>query len=113
VDRKDGSIHLTGTAFPVERYLESYGRVGRTYPFAAAEHLVILEGWKSGMLKVSLTKLIRGTAGKGLAEAKHCTDEVLMGKPVALTFPTAADADAFCVEAQRLGVLSKRETRFQ
>jgi hypothetical protein len=47
VDRKEGAIHVTGTAFPLERYLESYDRVGWTYPFAVAEHLVILDGWKA------------------------------------------------------------------
>jgi len=29
VDRRDGSIHVTGTAYPTEEYLESYARVGR------------------------------------------------------------------------------------
>src|SRR5438477_4178995 len=46
VDRKDGSIHVTGTAYPTEAYLECYARTGRTYPFAVPEHVVILEGWK-------------------------------------------------------------------
>lgn len=113
VDRKEGAIHLTGTAFPLERYLESYDRVGRTYPFAVAEHLVTLDGWKPGMGKVSLAKLIQSSANKGLAEAKFCTDEVLAGRPVTLTFSTAADADAFCADAQQLGASSKPETRFQ
>src|SRR5262245_24620835 len=49
VDRKDGSLHLTGTAFPVERYIESYARTGRTYPFAVQKHIVVLEGWKPGL----------------------------------------------------------------
>lgn len=113
VDRKDGAVHPTGTAFSVELYLESYERVGRTYPFAVAKHLVIIEGWNPGMLKVRLTNLIRDIEGKGLAEAKRCTDEVLGGKRVALTFATAADANAFCIAAQKLGVVSKRETHYQ
>ena len=113
IDRREGAIHVTGTAFPVERYLESYARVGRTYPFAVGEYLVILDGWKPGMQKVALTKLIRTSTEKDLAEAKSCSDEVLAGKPVALTFPTAAAADAFCAGAQLLGVSSRRETRFQ
>ena len=113
VDRKDGAIHVTGTAFPLEQYLESYARVGRTYPFAVAEQLVILDGRKPGIQKVSLTELIRKSTKKGLAEAKSCTDEVLTGRPVALTFLTAADADAFCSDAQMLGVSSKREVRFR
>ncbi len=112
VDRKDGTVHITGTAFPTEQYLESYERVGRTYPFAVAEHLVILEGRKPGILKVELTKLIRANTSKGLPEAKQCTDQVLAGERVELTFATAADADAICTAAQRLGIVSKRETRF-
>jgi hypothetical protein len=74
---------------------------------------VILEGWKPEMLKVALTKLIRAKSGKGLAEAKQCTDDVLAGKPVTLPFATAADADIFSANAQQLGVLTKRDTRFQ
>ena len=114
VDRKNGAVHPTGPGgYPLELYLESYERVGRTYPFSVAEHLVILEGYKTEMLKILLTKLIRANTGKGLAEAKHCTDEVLAGEQVALTFATAANADAFCADAQRLGVSSRRETRYK
>lgn len=112
VDRKDGSIHVTGTAYPTERYVENYARVGRTYPFAVPEYLVILAGWKPGMLKVSLTKIIRSSTGRELAEAKNCTDEVLAGRSVTLTFPTATAADKFCADAQRLGALARRETRY-
>jgi hypothetical protein len=92
VDRNDGSIHVTGTAYPTEQYLESYACVGRTYPFAVPEHVVILDGWKPGMLKISLTKLIRSATGTGLAEAKRCTEGVLAGRSVLLTFASAADA---------------------
>lgn len=113
VDRESGSVHATGTAFPLEQYLESYARIGRTYPFAVPEHIVILEGWKPGMLKISLTKAIRSAAGKGLAEAKDCTDAVLEGKAVTLTFPSAADADRFCIDVEPLAVLTRRVTRYQ
>jgi ribosomal protein L7/L12 len=112
VDRTDGSIHATGTAYPIEAYLESYARTGRTYPFAVPEHVVILEGWKPGMSKVSLTKEIRTATGKGLAEAKNRTDSVIDGKAVTLTFPTAAEADEFRGKAQNLGVPAKCETRY-
>jgi hypothetical protein len=113
VDRRDGSIHVTGTAYPIEEYMESYSHVGRTYPFAIPEHRVLLTGWKPGILKISLTKAIRSATGKGLAEAKHCTDEVLARRPVALTFPTATAADKFCDDAQQLGAVAKRETQYR
>jgi hypothetical protein len=67
---------------------------------------------KLGMLKASLTKTIRGAAGKSLAEAKDCTDLLLEGKSVPVTFQTAADAKNLCVEVQQLEVLARCETRY-
>lgn len=112
VDRHDQSIHATGTAYPTETYLESYARVGRTFPLAVAEHLVVLEGWRPGILKVSLTKAIRGATGKSLREAKDCTDAVLAGESVMLTFATAKNADQFCSDVQQMGAVARRETRY-
>jgi ribosomal protein L7/L12 len=112
VDRKSGSVHVTGTASPLEEYLETYARAGRTNPLLVPEYLVILEGWKPGMLKISLTKAIRAATGKNLAEAKDCTDSLLDGKAVTLAFPSAADADRFCCDVETLGVLAQRTTRY-
>ncbi|MBV9743811.1 MAG: hypothetical protein JO099_08610 [Acidobacteriia bacterium] len=112
VDRNHGSIHATGTAHPIETYLDSYAHTGRTDPLAVPEHLVVLDGWKRGMLKVSLTKAIRAATGKNLAEAKNCTDLLLAGKSVSLTLATSIEADRFCATVQELGVLARRETRY-
>lgn len=113
VDRRDGTVHETGTAFPTEKYIESYERTGRTYPFAVAEYVVVLDGWEPGLRKILLTKLIQQGARKSLIDAKRCTDEVLTGRTVALTFTTATDADSFCSDATLLGVRGRRETRFK
>ena len=48
VDRKDGLIPCDRDRLSTERYIESYARVGRAYPFAVPEYLVILTGWKLG-----------------------------------------------------------------
>jgi hypothetical protein len=113
VDRHSGSIHITGTAFRAEEYLESYARIGRTYPFAVPEHLVVLEGCKPGTLKMSVTKAIRASTGKGLVDARACTDSLWQGKVVTLLFSSAADADRFCCELEPLGVLTRRITRYR
>ena len=113
LDRKDGSVHSTGTAYPVEQYVESYARVGRAYPFAVPEYVVIIEGWRRGILKISLTQLIRGATGKSLAEGKKSSDEVLSDKTVTLKFQTNAEAGAFCEQAQQLGAVAKCETHFR
>jgi len=112
VDRRDGSIHVTGTAYPTELYLESYERVGRTYPFATAEHLVVLDGWTPGLREILLTKLIQGAGRKKLIDAKRCTDELLAGRTIVLKFLTETDADFFSSQATCLGATSRRETRF-
>ena len=113
VDRRDGSVHVTGTAYPIENYLQSYARIGRTYPFAVPEHVVVLSGWKPGMLKISLTKAIRKATGMDLPNAKRCTDDVLACKPVALTFSTLEKAEEFQGEAEKLGAVVERRTLFR
>ena len=93
VDRKNGSVHVTGTGYPIEKYLESYARVGRTYPFAIPEYLVILEKLEPGFSKLEFTKLIHAATGKPISDAKHCADQIVDGKPVVLNFSTATDAE--------------------
>ena len=113
VDRTSGSVHVTGTAPPLEQYLETYARTGRTNPLLVPEYLVILEGWKPGMLKISLIRAIRAATGKNLGAAKDCTDSLLGGKAVTLVFLSAADADKFCCDVERLGVLARCSTRYR
>jgi hypothetical protein len=113
VDREDGAVHLTGTAYPIEHYLESYARVRRPYPFAVEEHVVVLYGWKPGLLKISMVKAIRAATGQGLAEAKACVDEVVGGRSVSLSCSSASAADDFRTKVQVLGVLARRETRYR
>lgn len=113
VDRRDGTIHVTGTAYPTEKYLESYARVGRTYPFATPEELVILERLKPGISKLSLAKTIHAATSKSIEDAKRFADKVLDGQSVVLSFSTATEAAAFCGIARQLGALTRRETRFR
>lgn len=113
VDRSDGSSHVTGTAYPTELYLESYARVRRTYPFAVPDHIVVLEDYRPGLLKISLTKAIRHATGRGLAEAKNCTDSLLAGEHVEISFANALDAEEFREEVESLGATTRRETRYR
>lgn len=104
VSRSDGSIHVTGTAYPVARYIESFARVRRTYPFPKARCVVTLDGWRPGMQKISLIKLIRKCAGTDLGAAKRATDDVLAMRRLILTFSSEAQADEFLSQARALGL---------
>jgi hypothetical protein len=113
VDRNDGSVHTTGTAHPIEEYLQSYARIGRTYPFAVPGYAVVLTGWNPGMQKIALTRAIRKSTGMDLPSAKRCTDDVLVRKPVTLMFSTPEQGDEFQVEAQKLGAVVERQILFR
>jgi hypothetical protein len=64
---------------------------------------VRLTGWRYGLEKVELTKLIREKAGLALAPAKNCTNELLAGRPVSVVLPSLAIAREFLAMAERLG----------
>jgi hypothetical protein len=114
VDRNDGSVYRTGTAFPTETYLDNYARTGRTFPRGDPENTVVIEGWtrgKPGIAKISLTKAIRAATGYGLAEAKARTDAIITGHDAVLMFPSEAEADLFCKAVRTLGASARREFR--
>jgi len=70
---------------------------------------VTLNGWKPGLRKVALTKLIEGMTALDLVDAKGCTDKLLEGKKVVIVFDSIEDADAFRQEASELGVITQIE----
>jgi len=45
---------------------------------------LVLQGWKIGFAKVSLTKLLRDELGYSLSEAKGITDAILENKEIRL-----------------------------
>lgn len=113
VSRSDGSVHVTGTAHPIERYIESFARVHRTYPFAEARYVVTLDGWLTGLQKISLTKLIQHFSTLDLAQAKQFTDEILANRKVELTFQAQEQADEFLSQAKSLGSLGYITKRWE
>jgi ribosomal protein L7/L12 len=65
-----------------------------------------ITGWKPGLDKIALTKIIRSHTGFGLAEAKRCTDDVLENKPVIFKGLKSSDADAFLADVQSIGAVA-------
>jgi hypothetical protein len=66
---------------------------------------VLLTGWMPGLRKVALTKLIQSRTNVSLKAAMAYTERVLAGDTVVIELPTVADARAFALEAQNLGVV--------
>lgn len=58
------------------------------------QHYVEINGWRKGMKKVSVTRLLAHQGGLGLSAAKHTTDHILDGDVVRVSVPTRAAATA-------------------
>jgi hypothetical protein len=65
---------------------------------------IILEGWREGLEKVSLTKLQVEMLGNPLAESKYNVDSLLKGKEVIIEIDDLELAHAFLKEAEKIGV---------
>lgn len=63
VDRKDGSIHVTGTAYPTEVYLENYDLTGTAFPPGVPEHTVSFGRLEAGQVTVPQDIFDEGHSG--------------------------------------------------
>jgi len=66
-----------------------------------------LKEWQPGFNKVGLTKLVEAAVQLSLSEAKTCTDRLLEGAKVEVDLCDAQTAEAFAVEAAKLGAILK------
>ena len=66
---------------------------------------LILKGWKPGLKKVSLTKLLQEQAGLPLTEAKKCVDLLLDHKPSTVAIESTEDALRLAGEVSKLGAV--------
>ena len=67
---------------------------------------VTVTGWRQGLLKISLTQLIREYSGRGLATAKHEVDALLEGTPFSIQFDDPTIAAEFARKAEELGAIT-------
>ena len=112
VDRKDGSVHVTGTGYPTEHYLQSYVQLGHTRGILEPE--VVLEGLSPETSKIPVLKLIHERTPKNLVESKQCIDDLVCRQmPVTLMFSTEEAAEEFYTEALKLGADARRGNRYR
>lgn len=69
--------------------------------------IVVMESWKVGLMKVSLTKLQVEKLNISLKESKDNVDSLLNGEQIALEIEDVNLAEEFFKEAERLGVNCK------
>lgn len=66
-------------------------------------HRVKIIGWRTGLLKVSMTKIIKARFGYGLSQAKHCTDSILGGEEITLECLDEINAREAAQELHEIG----------
>ena len=49
---------------------------------------VVITGWRIGLRKINVTRILQARAGLGLAAAKALTDRVLDGETVVVPLPS-------------------------
>jgi hypothetical protein len=67
---------------------------------------VIMTGWKAGLQKIPLTRLLQEKAALSLQNAKECVDLLLEGKQVMIPLGDLVAARKFYGELSKLGVIS-------
>lgn len=68
-----------------------------------------ITGWRPGLRKVSLTRLLQQYAGFSLIEAKGGVDAVLEGSSLTIVFLTREIAEEFMQKATEMGAIVEIE----
>lgn len=64
-------------------------------------------GWRPGLEKVSMTRLLREQAGLRLKEAKDYTDRVLEGEAIILPIPDTSQVQKLASALNGIGAIVK------
>jgi ribosomal protein L7/L12 len=104
VARDSGKVFETGSAFPIEHYVEALNACGD--PYGEPTEKVKIAGWREGANKVEATKLIKSKSGIGLAQAKSIIDSVLENKESVFSVGTVKDAEVVAATLNKLGFSS-------
>lgn len=66
-------------------------------------------GWRAGLQKIPMTKLLREKLGINLAHAKGITDDVLKGKRIFINLDEREKAESLADELFEIGAIVKIE----
>ncbi len=106
VERQAGNVLLTGTAYPIEKYIDNYLATGD--PHGRLGRQIQLAGYNYGARKIDATKAIREHVGMGLGDAKQIVDECLEGTTCVLTAKSDDDAAALNTKLKHALFVSER-----
>jgi hypothetical protein len=101
VDKTQGDIYVTGTAYPIAYYIANYERHGD--PHVIEIPAVRMTGWRQGALAISAITLVREHSGLGLADAKKIVESCLAYQPTVVTVADVQIAKSLIVALDAVG----------
>ena len=67
-------------------------------------------GWRKGLLKISMSHILREYLPLGLREAKDCVDDVLDGKVISFRLDDLAKVEALAKALEEMGAIVEVES---
>ena len=104
VDKNSHEIHILGSGFPVEYYIENYVACGD--PFKKLGKRIKLLGRRDGAQKFKAVQAIRRSTDLSLANAKSAIDECLAGRSNVIMCPSEVGAEKLVEQLDALGFCS-------
>ena len=106
VDKESGDVFETGSAYPVERYVEAFEVSGD--PYTELSHSILISGWNEGANAVDAMKYIRRKLNIGLAESKRYIDSVMDRKAAEIDCKDNSTARDICDYLNKQGFIAKQ-----
>ncbi len=108
VDRSNGSIFTTGTAYPLSTYLDNLRNMGD--PNSLPGRTAILKRLTDDSRRIDVVLLIRDLGRLSLADAKRYLENCIDGLQPTIDFDSPETATQFVDQSAGLGLIAIRET---
>ncbi|MGD9589008.1 MAG: hypothetical protein AB7Q37_01920 [Pyrinomonadaceae bacterium] len=106
VERDAGNVLPTGTAYPIEHYIDNYRVTGD--PLGHLGKTLRLSGFNHGARKIEATKALREHLGIGLGDAKRIVDDCIDGGTIEVTAMSEEDVAALDTKLKAALFVSER-----
>jgi hypothetical protein len=109
VGRFTGAMHSTGTARPIEHYIENYELTGNPHTRPGSQVAIEASDLKSDV--IGAVKLLREFSELSFAHAKHGLDEAAQGRAFVVQAANSSDAHTLCGKLRSLGFICQQQTQ--
>lgn len=110
VDRFTGAMHSTGTARPIEQYIENYELTGNPHTRPGSRVAIEASDLRSDV--TGAVKLLREFSDLSVAHAKRGLDEAIQGRAFVVQVANSSDAHTLCYKLRPLGFICQQQPEY-